>query len=76
MNIYNEKLINIESTEETAEKIYDYSKDMDYNDYETEEEKYNTIKQLEEALYNLKIIAGNEYNKDYWRTLYNALQLI
>lgn len=30
-------------------------------------------KDLEEAIYELKIYAENEHNKDYWRVLYNVL---
>jgi hypothetical protein len=28
---------------------------------------------LENALYCIDAMAQNEYNKDYWRTLYNVL---
>lgn len=31
---------------------------------------------LIEAVYELKAMAGNDYNKDYWRTLYNVLLMI
>ena len=31
---------------------------------------------LQEALYQLKTIAENEYNCDYWRTLYKVLSAI
>ena len=30
---------------------------------------------LENALYNLKSMAENKYNSDYWRVLWNVLQL-
>ena len=33
-------------------------------------------KDIENALYNLKAYAQNEYNSDYWRTFYNLLQVI
>lgn len=69
-----EKLENIKSIEEIAERIIELSKDMDFADYEETEEEER--KELESALYNIKTIAENEYNKDYWRTLYNALQKI
>ena len=69
-----EKLENIKSIEEIAERIIELSKDMDFADYEETEEEER--KELENALYNIKTIAENEYNKDYWRTLYNALQKI
>lgn len=31
---------------------------------------------LQEAMYQLKAIADNPYNSEYWRTLYKALSLI
>lgn len=68
------KLENMKSIEEIAERIIELSKDMDFADYEETEEEER--KELENALYNIKTIAENEYNKDYWRTLYNALQKI
>lgn len=65
---------NLKSIEEITERIIELSKDMDFADYkETEEEER---KQLQDALYNIKAIAQNELNKDYWRTLWNALQRI
>lgn len=69
-----EKLENIKSIEEIAERIIELSKDMDFADYEETEEEER--KELESALYNIKTIAENEYNNKYWRTLYNALQKI
>ena len=68
------KLENIKSIEEITERIIELSKDMDYLDYEETEEEER--KQLENALYNIKTIAQNELNKDYWRTFWNALQRI
>ena len=35
-----------------------------------------TIKDVEEALYQLKAISENEYNADYYRTFWNVLQKI
>lgn len=58
--------------DEIAEILYNLSEDMDAQDYEEEKEK--EIAELEEALYQLRAMAQNEYNKDYWRTLWNALQ--
>ena len=69
-----EKIENIKSIGEIVERIIELSKDMDFADYEETEEEER--KELENALYNIKTIAENEYNKDYWRTLYNALQKI
>ncbi len=58
--------------DEIAKILYNLSEDMDAQDYEEEKEK--EIAELEEALYQLRAMAQNEYNKDYWRTLWNALQ--
>lgn len=65
---------NLKSIEEITERIIELSKDMDFADYEETEEEER--KQLQDALYNIKAIAQNELNKDYWRTLWNALQRI
>ena len=65
---------NIKSIEEIIERIIELAKDQDFNDYEETEEEER--KQLENALYNIKAIAQNELNHDYWRTLWNALQRI
>ena len=35
-----------------------------------------TMKDVEEAIYQLKSIASNEYNSDYYRTFWNVLQEI
>lgn len=65
---------NIKSVEEIIERLLELVKDMDFADYEENEEQ--TKKDIENALYNLKAYAQNEYNPDYWRTFYNLLQLI
>lgn len=65
---------NIKSVEEIIERLLELAKDMDFADYEENEEQ--TKKDIENALYNLKAYAQNEYNSDYWRTFYNLLQLI
>jgi hypothetical protein len=36
----------------------------------------DTIKQCEDALYQLKAIAENPYNSDYYRTLYKVFETI
>ena len=69
-----EKLENIKDIEEIANRIIELSKDLDFADYEETEEEER--KELENALYQLKAIAQNDLNKNYWRTLYNALQKI
>jgi hypothetical protein len=62
----------IKSIEEVATILYNNAMDMDYMDYEdTKEEDLND---LQEALYYLKACAQNEYNSDYFRTLWNILQ--
>ena len=35
-----------------------------------------SLSDLEDALYNLKAIADNKYNFDYWRSIYKALSVI
>lgn len=57
---------------EIAEKLLEMSKDMDFADYEDGKERIKS--ELEEALYTIKTLAQNEYNKDYWRTLYKVLE--
>ena len=59
---------------EIANILYNNTLDMDANDYI--ENKEHEIAQLEEALYHIKAIAENDYNQDYWRTFWNALQLL
>ena len=68
------ELLKEKSTQEIACKLYELAMDMDYMDYEDEKEKI--IAKIEEAIYNIKTIAKNEYNKDYWRILYNILERI
>ena len=62
------------SAEEVAERLYELAKDLDYMDYEDEEEQIKA--DIENAIYHLKAIAQNEYNADYLRTFYNVLQRI
>ena len=62
------------SAEEVAERLYELAKDMDYMDYEDEEEQIKA--DIENVIYHLKAIAQNEYNADYFRTFYNILQRI
>ena len=68
------ELLEEKSIEEIADKLYEMAKDMDYMDYEEEEEQIKA--DIENALYNLKAIAQNEYNFDYYKTLWNILQRI
>lgn len=62
------------SPKEIAEKIYELNSDMDLNDYK--DIKEIEIQQLESAIYDIKTMAENKYNKDYWRTLYKALECL
>ena len=58
-------------TQAIAEKIYNSAFDMDFCDYaETAE---HDIKQIEEAVYHIKVYCENEHNADYWRYLFLAL---
>lgn len=57
---------------EIAETLYNLSADMDAQDYE--EQKEEELKDLTNALYDLKSICENEYNHDYYRTLWKALE--
>lgn len=59
---------------EIANKLYELAKDMDYIDYEEEEEEIKA--QLENALYHLKTICENENNKEYFRIFYKILERI
>lgn len=60
------------SPDEIARKLYElcgyYTPDK--------QEQVQDIKDLEEAIYNIKAIAQNKYNSDYYRTFWNALQMI
>lgn len=65
---------NIKSIEEITERLFELVADMDAHDYEDEQEKIKS--DLENALYQLKALAQNEYNFEYWRTFWNVLQRI
>ena len=60
------------SPKEIALALYESIKDMDCMDYE--EEKENVLNDFENALYYLKAVSSNEYNADYFRTFYKALE--
>lgn len=61
-------------TYEIATVLYNLAKDMDYMDYEEVED--GTIKQIEICLYDLKCIAQNSYNSDYFRVFLECLEAI
>lgn len=65
---------NFRDCQEVAERLYNLCEDMDYMDYEDTKEQ--TIRELSEAIYQLKAMAQNEYNANYWRILWNVLQII
>lgn len=65
---------NFRDCQEVANRIYELCEDMDYMDYEDTKEQ--DIGDLSEAINQIKAMAQNEYNADYWRILWNALQII
>lgn len=67
-------MLNEKDIEEIATGLYENMTDMDSYDYE--EEKKQILSDIENALYNIKAIAQNDYNQNYWRTFWNALQLL
>ena len=68
------ELLKEKDEQEIANRLYELAKDMDYMDYEDEKEQ--VIAELENAIYFLKATAQNQYNKNYFRVLYNILQRI
>lgn len=60
--------------EEIATELYEKAKDMDFMDYEDEKEQ--TISELENALYYLKTVCENEHNQNCFRTFYKILERI
>ena len=68
-----EKLYNID-VEGIASTLYNMSIDLDNNDYQETKEK--EINDIIEALYQLKAICENPYNKNYYRTFLFCLQAI
>lgn len=55
---------------EIASRLYDHAADRDNTDYEN---KNKDIEDIENALYQIKAIAQNPYNSDYYRTFVLAL---
>ena len=68
-----EKLYNID-VEGIANSLYNMSIDIDFSDYQETKEK--EIKDIIEALYQLKAICENPYNSDFYRTFLFCLQAI
>lgn len=68
------ELLEDKSCKEIARTLYNYAEDMDYLDYE--ETREQTENELINALEQIKTIAKNEYNNNYWRTFWNALQYL
>ena len=62
------------SIEEIAGRLIEFSKDMDFADYAENEEQIKN--DLINSLCQLRTMAQNEYNSNYWRTLYEVLQRI
>ena len=63
------KMENYYECEEIATVLCKLSSENDTIDAET-------LKDLTEAVYQLKMIADNEYNSDYHRTFWNVLQKV
>lgn len=60
-----------------AEKLYELNCDMDCHDYD--DTKEDEIKQLEDAIYEVKYMAEDGYEQDYYmsncfKTFYKALK--
>lgn len=68
------ELLNNKDITELALYLYEKSEDMDLQDYE--ETKRKDIDNLINALYYLKTCAENPYNKEYFKTLWNTLQIL
>lgn len=73
------ELLEDKSCEEIAQILYNYAENMDYLDYEETIlmkllDREQTENELINALEQIKTIAKNEYNNNYWRTFWNALQ--
>ena len=60
--------------ETIANTLYNFSCDMDFSDYDETKEK--TINDLIECLYQIKAMAQNPYNNDYYRTFLLCLERI
>ena len=68
------ELLEDKSCEKIAQTLYNYAEDMNYLDYE--ETREQTENELINVLEQIKTIAKNEYNSNYWRTFWNALQYL
>ena len=68
------ELLEEKDPQEIANRLCELAKDMDFSDYEEEEEEIKAG--LINCIYDLKAISQNEYNSDYYRIFYNILQRI
>ena len=68
------ELLEDKSCEKIAQTLYNYAEDMNYLDYE--ETREQTENELIKEIEQIKTIAKNEYNSNYWRTFWNALQYL
>ena len=68
------EILNEKDPQEIADRLYELAKDIDFSDYEEQEEE--TKAGLINCIYDLKAIAQNKYNSDYYRIFYNILQRI
>ena len=62
-------------TREMASALFEMCADME-EIYLEADEKESIIKDLDEALYHIKVIAENDLNPDYWRTFYKCLETV
>ena len=62
---------NYNHPQEIAESLYKIN-----TLYGESESKPESLEELESALYDLQSMASNEYNSEYWRTLYKALSAL
>lgn len=58
--------------EEIAETLNKIIERCDHNKALSEKEH----KELEDAIFQLKAMAENKYNNNWWRTLYNVLSIL
>ena len=70
--LLNKCVLNVEKCPQSiAINLYNLAKDMDFEDYDDEEQ---IIVDLENAMYWLKATAENKYNQEFFRTLYRILE--
>ena len=58
------------------EDLKRYKETSYYDTYDTKDLSEDLMTELENAVYDLKAMAQNQYNKDCYRVLYNVLLVI